>query len=190
MSRDDGYAAPPPGTYTPTRSSGDQRRATVTPSTGSIDRSVGRCCSWTAVIVAIADSRATIRFGDAPAYAAAISLSEMLSSPDRAPPPNRSLYSITAASPPLRTAPVIRAAATSTPGSGTADRVVSSRRCLSSIVVRSMRSLPRRIGYVWTVLFATRLERINMRWLHRLTDCPITCYARVDLMSKAPMSPA
>ena len=59
ISTDDGYAALPPGTYSPTASSGVQRIPKVSPAASVMRRSDGICARWNASIRDAARSSAS-----------------------------------------------------------------------------------------------------------------------------------
>ena len=123
---EDGYAALPPGTYSPTASSAVQRIPRVSPASSSTRKSAGRCARWKSSILSAARSRARVKSAGRSLTAAAISSSEIRSrSAGRDTRSKRAVYSTTASSPRARTSAMIAATAWST-------RSVVSRACSSN----------------------------------------------------------
>src|SRR5712691_3132862 len=149
---DEGYAALPPGTYKPTRSSGVTRCPSVVPSASVNCHDFASCRSWYLRMRAAACSSASRCVRSSPARAC--SRTDGLSSSSatrtaltRSPHSGFSLYSRTAASPRLRTFSQISTTLRSTSSSNVASNEVSALRRASkpasvveSRAISSMRS--------------------------------------------------
>src|SRR6201999_895631 len=81
----DGYTALPPGTYSPTRSTGTQRSVTVAPAPSVVVTSVRRWAAWTARVRSIITRSASRTSGASPVRAASSAAAGTRTAPGRTP---------------------------------------------------------------------------------------------------------
>ena len=135
MSTELGYAARPPGAYTPTESSGSGRRPTMTPGSTSSSVVRGRKARCTASMFAAARSSAA-RTGASSVASACARASRGTASACRATPSSSAASEISASSPSALTRPTIAAVRSRTESSDEVDRSESSARCAAESSAR------------------------------------------------------
>src|SRR6266850_2732990 len=173
INTDEGYAAKPPGTYSPTRSSGVTRWPSVVPSASVNCHDFARCRSWYLRMRAAACSSAwrSPRFNPERAFPSSRRDSSRSASRATLIPSKRSVYSSTAVSPLERTLARIAATSVSTLSSNVESNAVSAlRRASKSGSAVERRAISGILSHGLRELVEERLEGVAPELERRLVD--------------------